>query len=173
MPSPVGHVLGGVAVGCLAGRRPSWGFLALCGVAAALADADFLLPIRHRGISHSIGAAALAGAAAWAGVRLGTPRRDAARIGLAIGAAYATHVLFDWLGADSSAPRGVMALWPFSTNYVISDVSVFHSVERRYWIEGFWRRTAIGMAREVAILAPLAGLAWWWRRRVNPGRPAA
>ena len=38
--------------------------------------------------------------------------RENGRRALAITAAYATHTLLDWLGADSSAPFGIMALWP-------------------------------------------------------------
>ena len=166
MPSPVGHFLGGVAVGCLAGRRASWPFLALCGVAAALPDADFLLPIRHRGVSHSIGAAAVVFAAAVA------VQRFRWRGAALVAAAYASHVLLDWLGADSSSPRGLMALWPLTSNYFISDFDVFNSVDRRYWLDGFWRRNAEALARELAILLPVVGLMWWWRR-VNSARPRA
>ena len=137
-----------------------------CAVAAALADADFLLPMRHRGLSHSIGAALLAGVVAFAWVKVADVR-DAVRWGMVIAVAYATHVLFDWLGADTSTPRGLMALWPFSSAYYISGLDVFDSVDRRYWLEGFWRRNLIAVTREVALLAPLVGTAWWWRRSTS------
>ena len=161
MPSPVGHALGGLAVGFLLTSRAHWRLLAACAVAAALADADFLLPMRHRGPSHSVGAAALAGLATYAWFKFARPRGDAGRVALAIALAYGTHVLFDWLGADSSAPRGLMALWPFSSAFYISDLDLFHSVDRRYWLDGFWRRNTMAVSREVAILAPLAGGAYW------------
>ena len=168
MPSPIGHALGGVAIGLLATSSPRWRMIVACAVAAALADVDFLLPMRHRGLSHSIGAAVLAGAVAFAWLKFSAVR-DAARWSLVIAVAYATHVLFDWLGADTSAPRGLMALWPFSSSFYISDLDVFDSVDRRYWLKGFWRRNIIAVTREVAILAPLVGLAWWrlTRRAVN------
>jgi inner membrane protein len=176
MPSPIGHALAGVTVALLSRRfapfhgsrfwvGSGFGFVAVCAVAAALADADFLLPLRHRGPSHSIGAAALAGLAAYAWWKLAQPRDDAGRVALVIALAYGTHVLCDWLGADSSAPRGLMALWPFSHEYFISDVDLFDSVDRRYWLDGFWRRNTIAVARELAILGPLTALAWWWWRR--------
>jgi hypothetical protein len=165
MPSPVGHFLGGVAVGCLAGRGPSWPFLALCGVAAALPDIDFLLPMRHRGPSHGLGTAVLVGLFAFVAFRIMEGGRAAKRASLAIALAYATHTLFDWLGEDSSSPRGLMALWPLTSGYFISDFDVFHSVDRRYWLEGFWRRNTIALGRELAILLPLVGLAWWVARR--------
>ena len=133
-------------------------------VAAALPDVDFLLPIRHRGVSHSVGAAALAGGVVYAWLKL---RSDglAVRGALAVAIAYATHTLFDWLGADSSSPRGLMALWPFTHGYFISDLDVFNSVDRRYWLPGFWRRSLLSLARELVILTPLVALAFWWHRR--------
>ena len=87
--------------------------------------------------------------------------RDALRWSVVMAVAYGTHVLLDWLGADSSAPRGLMALWPFSSAYYISDLDVFDSVDRRYWLEGFWRRNVVAVTREVAILGLLVGIAWW------------
>jgi inner membrane protein len=163
MPSPVGHALGGVAIGLLATSSPRWRIIVACAVAAALADADFLLPMRHRGLSHSLGAALLAGGVAFAWLKF-SDAHDATRWSMVIGVAYGTHVLFDWLGADTSAPRGVMALWPFTSAFYISDLDVFDSVDRRYWLEGFWRRNVIAVTREVAILFPVVGIAWWTRR---------
>jgi inner membrane protein len=171
MPSPVGHALGGLAVGLVVSSRPEWRWLALCACAAMLPDADFLLPIRHRGPTHSIGAAAIAGATAFAWLKLSADARDAARLSLAIGTAYATHVLLDWLGADSSTPRGLMALWPFTTAFFISDLDVFSSVDRRYWLDGFWRRSATSLVRELAVLVPLVAVAWWTTRHRHGGGP--
>lgn len=162
MPSPVGHALGGLAVGFLASPRSNnWRLLAACAVAAALADIDFLLPMRHRGASHSVSVAALAGLAAYAWLKATTAGRDAARVAIVIGLAYGTHVLFDWLGADSSAPRGLVAFWPWSSEYFISDLDVFDSVDRRYWLEGFWQRNLIAVTRELAILTPIVVLSGW------------
>jgi inner membrane protein len=184
MPSPVGHALAGAAVALLSRRFTPltgskfpvsgarfvvpgfrFGFVAVCALAAALPDADFLLPMRHRGPSHSVGVAALVGLTTYAWLKFARSRGDAGRVALAIALAYGTHVLFDWLGADSSAPRGLMALWPFSSAFYISDLDVFDSVDRRYWLDGFWRRNVIAVTREVAILVPLVGIAWWFSRR--------
>ena len=167
MPSPVGHFLGGVAVGCLAGRRSTWPFLAACGVVAALPDADFLLPIRHRGASHGIGTAVVVAAVAFVGLRALRGGRETRVLAIAIGLAYASHILLDWLGADSSSPRGLMALWPFTSAYFISDLDVFDSVDRRYWLDGFWMRNTIAVVRELVILLPLTALALWRARRVR------
>lgn len=158
MPSPIGHALAGVAVGALIARRPGWRLLAVCALAAALPDMDFLLPLRHRGPSHGLGAAAIAFAAALAVLTIASraPARLAAAA--AVGLAYASHTLLDWLGADSSSPRGLMALWPVSTAYYISGVDLFNSVDRRYWTAGFLARNTVTLLREIAILAPIAGL---------------
>ena len=88
-----------------------------------------------------------------------------ARIAAAVGLAVLSHVLLDWLGKDSSTPRGLMALWPWTPAYYISDLNLFNAVDRRYWLEGFWRRNAIAVAKEVAILLPAVILATRWSAR--------
>ena len=164
MPSPVGHALGGLVVGSLAVRRPSWLILTACAAAAALPDIDLLLPVTHRGPTHSLSAAVCAFGIAWLVVR----RRHGAagrRIALALGLAVLSHVLLDWLGEDSSTPRGVMALWPFSQAFYVSDLNVFAAADRRYWLPGVWRRNLFALAREILILGPLTWLVM--RRRVG------
>jgi len=151
MPSPIGHALGGIASGALLARPAGWTSLAIYALAGALPDIDFLLPIRHRGPTHSVGAALLVLAV----TLLVTSRL---RLAIAVSAAYASHVLLDWLGADSSTPRGLMALWPLSSSYYISGVDLFNSVDRRYWMSGFWARNALSVARELLILGPLVFL---------------
>jgi membrane-bound metal-dependent hydrolase YbcI (DUF457 family) len=174
MPSPVGHVLAGIAVGSLASRDRGWSLPLVCSVLAALPDIDFLLPIAHRGPTHSISAGVAAFVLTFAGLRLrkrsqpqtpnSTPeessrnRNSAVRIAVAVGCAVLSHVLLDWLGKDSSTPRGLMALWPWTSAYYISDLGVFNAVDRRYWLDGFWHRNAITVAREIAILLPIAWL---------------
>jgi inner membrane protein len=148
----------------LASSRPGWRLLAVCAVVATLPDADFFLPMQHRGPSHSVGAAAAAGVIAFLGLRL-AGMHDPSRLAVVMAAAYGTHVLFDWLGADSSAPRGLMALWPFSSDFYISNLNVFHSVDRRYWLDGFWKRNTIAGLRELVILVPLVVAAWFARTR--------
>src|SRR5215207_10061830 len=59
MPSALGHLLGGLVVGSFALRRPVWPVIATCAVAAALPDVDLLLPIAHRGPTHSVAAACI------------------------------------------------------------------------------------------------------------------
>jgi len=158
MPSPIGHALGGIASGTLISRPAGWGHLAIFALAGALADVDFLLPIPHRGPTHSLGGTLLVLVTALAA-------SSRARFAVAVAAAYGSHVLLDWLGADSSVPRGLMALWPLSSAYYISNLDVFRAVERRYWLPGFWSRNAVAVVRELLILAPLFVLLRWLRTR--------
>jgi inner membrane protein len=193
MPSPVGHALGGLVFGWLvagvprggdspdpgAARRERrgrftpgrgvgpllqpWalGFAAL----GALADVDFLFGIHSRQ-THSLGAIAIVFlvAACWGG------RLDLRR-GLACGLAYGSHVLFDWMGTDDSAPIGIMALWPFTDAFYQSDLHVFDAIRRRYWLPGFWAHNLVAVLREVAILVPVLILVWWGRRDRSPVPP--
>ena len=171
MPSPIGHALGGFAVGALIARRPGWRVAIACAVTATLPDVDFLLPLQHRGPTHSFGAAVLALAVSAGVVSLGSARAERLRTIAAITLAYASHVLLDWLGADSSSPRGVMALWPASSAYYISGLDVFNAVDRRYWLPGFWTRNALALLRELLILGPVAAISASAGRRVRSYRP--
>src|SRR5688500_8019082 len=173
MPSPIGHALGGFAVGALIAGRPGWRVGLACAAAATLPDVDFLLPLPHRGPSHSLGAAAFVFAVSVAVVSMGRGRAERLRTAAAITVAYASHVLLDWLGADSSRPRGVMAFWPVSSAFYISGLDVFNAVDRRYWLPGFWTRNALALLRELLILGPLAAICASAGRRVHSYRRRA
>jgi inner membrane protein len=92
-----------------------------------------------------------------------------ARTALAVALAYASHTLLDWLASDSSAPVGLMALWPFHRDYYQSDLHVFLAVSRRYWLPEFWAGNLRALTRELAILLPLLAAVVWFRRA--PPRP--
>ena len=159
MPSPVGHVLAGIAVGSLAARDQRWRLPLACGLAAALPDVDFLLPVAHRGPTHSLIAGVVAFVVILAIVRAPAWGLQPPLVAGVLACAVISHVLLDWLGEDSSNPRGLMAFWPFSRGYYISGVDLFDAVDRRYWREGFWRHNLIAVTKEVVILFPLALLA--------------
>ena len=172
MPTPIGHALAGVAVGCLiAGRHlrprddqrprlcedqpthlhrwPSW--LLRFGLLGILPDADFLVGL-HSTYTHSIGATLVAGLATAAWV----PRHRAI-FGFTAAAAYGTHVLLDWLGRDPVFPFGIMALWPpVSSDFYLSGQRWFLSVCREYWLGSCWWQNARAIVWEVAVLGPLA-----------------
>jgi membrane-bound metal-dependent hydrolase YbcI (DUF457 family) len=161
MPSPLGHALAGAAAGWAAAglvRGPFttaelWRRGAAFGVLGMLPDIDLLIGA-HRGPSHSLTAALIVGLAVLAVTRQGA-------LALASAASYASHVLLDWLGSDTSPPIGVMALWPVTRDYYESNVHLFEAVSRRYWLPEFWTHNLRAVGWEVVILLPLA----WAARR--------
>ena len=151
MPSPLGHALGGLAAGWLvssATRHPSRptevAWFAAAGIAA---DLDLLVGA-HSGPTHSVGATVLVGALACL-----MSRRW--RFSIAVSAAYASHILLDWLGSDAAPPVGIMALWPLTREYYESSLHVFYAISRRYWQPGFWTLNAKAVTRELLVLIPL------------------
>jgi hypothetical protein len=172
MPTPVGHALGGLAAAWFAesasGTRswPATVPLAIACAAVAMSPDLDILAGSHRTYSHSIGAAALAGIIAWLIARRRTPRAAAVAIALTIAVSYASHLLLDWLGKDSSSPPGLMALWPFSSRFYISGIDLFGEVSRRYWKpDEFIVGNFLVVGRELLILMPFVALAWYLRSR--------
>ena len=161
MPTPLGHALGGIAAGALVagrtGANVSFGkwrvpMLALCGLLGMLADIDFLLG-GHRGFTHSVAAALAAGA-----LMAIVDRRPA--VWLAAAAAYNTHVLLDWLGTDTVAPFGIMALWPFDQTFYLSPYHWFPPVCREYWLTECWVDLAGVVGWELLLLDPPRWSGW-------------
>ena len=154
MPSPIGHALGGQSLpdgsvggprGRRARRRASTPPI---GVAP---DLDLLVGT-HSTYTHSVGAVAV-----WSLSRALAASQAPARGGRAIAAAWASHLLLDWLGSDTSPPIGIMALWPFSREHYQSSFYVFDAISRRYWLpEQFVWGNLKAALREVLILGPLA-----------------
>ena len=172
MPSPVGHALGGIAAGLLVtspppSSRARWvqiGAFAALGMAP---DLDLLIG-RHRLESHSIGTAIIAGACAAA---LGWPlARSRLLVFLAAAAAWFSHAVLDYLGADTSTPQGVMIWWPFSSTFYYAGLSILLPISRRWWLPGFVMHSVQAVLREILVLGPLAAACLWWRLR--QGRPA-
>lgn len=156
MPSPIAHGIAGVTAGWLIdppSRQRTWriGAYAAAGMAA---DLDLLVGA-HSGPSHGLGAALIVGVASWLIVRRTETRRSGIAA-CAIALAYASHTLLDWLGTDSSAPIGIMALWPFSHDSYESPWHVFMAISRRYWLPEFWTFNLLALGRELVILVPLA-----------------
>jgi membrane-bound metal-dependent hydrolase YbcI (DUF457 family) len=126
-------------------------------------DIDILFG-SHRTYAHSIGAAVAVGLVAWAVLRRRTA--FAASFALIIAAAYGSHIVLDWLGKDSSTPPGMMALWPLSSGFYISDMDVFGEVSRRYWKpDEFIFGNLRAMSWELLVLVPVAAVAWFLRSR--------
>ena len=133
---------------------------------ACLPDLDFLWG-RHNMETHSLGFAVLVGVAVFVLARIAGRSKDppvrAARLACACTLAVASHVLFDWLGSDDFPPLGVMALWPLSSEFYFADAFVFEAISRRYWLPNFVTHNLLAVAREVALLVPVAA-ALFWRR---------
>jgi hypothetical protein len=186
LPSPLGHALGGFAAGWLIApdvpppltveeraRTPVWKRAArwrrvwLLVAAGLAADVDFLAG-QHRAYTHSVGAVLVV-----FGLALLLTRgraHDWVRLSLAVAASYASHVLFDWLGADSPAPRGILALWPFTNAHYVSHLDIFPVVSRKVWTLRAWKLNAIAAVTETALLGSLAALCWRFRGRRPPPR---
>jgi membrane-bound metal-dependent hydrolase YbcI (DUF457 family) len=113
--------------------------------------------------THSLGAAVLAGLA----VVLWTRGRGV-RLAVLVALAWGSHVLFDWLGSDTTPPIGVMALWPVSREYYFAHAYVFEAISRRTQLPNFWSHNLYAVAKELAMLAPLAGAVWALGRRWRP-----
>ena len=141
------------------GKVPAtfWREGALFAALAALPDVDLLFGM-HSGPTHSLAAAGIVGLAVYLLARpsAGLGR---GRFAIACAAAYASHVLLDWLARDTTAPIGIMALWPFSSRALRVRPPYLRGHLRRYY-QGwtFVRQNAIAFIRELTILVPLLTL---------------
>ncbi len=179
MPSPIGHSLAGVITAWAADLVPgdrgwrtaappaAWytragdGLTLVCAALAALPDIDLALPTgAHRAYTHSLGAAILATIIAGAVTARVTPRRTV-RVALMCGAAYATHVLLDWMAVDDTFPYGIRALWPFSSGWYISGWDLFAGTARRRLLSPTSTvQNLRAVTEELVILLPIAWAVW-------------
>lgn len=176
MPSSIGHALGGVAAAWLVDLIPgergwrtapasaSWrdragaGLTAVCAALAVSPDLDLLVRT-HRTVTHSLGAVVAVGLIA-AAIAAHT-RRPALRVAGMCAAAYASHLLFDWLAADRYSPYGLQALWPLSSQWFISGWTIFAQTERRDLLTlATFEKNAAAIARELALIGPIVVLLW-------------
>ena len=174
MPSPIGHAIAGLTVHVLASRSeqdfrdPRRVALA---VGAALApDADLLFQFvdgrNHHGRElHSLGAALAAALVVYGVWRLRGLSR-APSLGMAVGGAWVSHVVLDYLNIDTNPPIGIMALWPLDSRFYKCPWPVFLDIGRTLeWATV--RHDAIAAAWECALLLPVLALAWRWRPRAR------
>ena len=160
MPSPIGHALAGVAVVWTVTPRAERRLMLAAAALAALPDVDLMHPDWHRAVTHSIGAVAVV-TIITAVVTGWVTRRIAWRVVLVCGAAYASHLLLDWLAADSFAPNGIRALWPFSDGWYISGWDLFRQTARRHiFTTAALVQNAKAIAQEIAILGPIVYALW-------------
>ncbi len=99
-----------------------------CSVLAVSPDFDVFFHT-HRTYTHSLGAAIIVwlvvALAAW---RLRLP---VVKVATVCAAAYASHVLLDWLGRDDGPSGGLMVLWPLTTDYYRSGLNLFLEISGR------------------------------------------
>jgi membrane-bound metal-dependent hydrolase YbcI (DUF457 family) len=180
MPSSLGHAFAGIAavwaIDLIPGapedrtgppaasffQRAGGGLTLLCAGLATVPDADLFFGV-HRTWSHSLFAAALVTivAAAVTGQVTRLPRGQVARIALMCGAAYASHLLLDWLAIDRHPPAGLQLGWPFSERWFISGLDFFPQIERQeMWSARAMRINLNAFAWETAALLPVLWGLW-------------
>jgi membrane-bound metal-dependent hydrolase YbcI (DUF457 family) len=175
MPSPIGHALAGIAVAWTADllpggrtsrcpvvsdtiwRRAGGGLTLVCAGLAAAPDLDLAFT-QHRGVTHSLFAAAVVGLVA--AVAAAYARRPVVRIALMCAAAYGSHLLLDWLGVDRYPPRGIQLLWPMQEWY-ISGLDLFRQTAReRIFTHGPMLTNIRAVSQEIAMLGPILVALW-------------
>jgi membrane-bound metal-dependent hydrolase YbcI (DUF457 family) len=172
MPSPIGHGLAGLTVHVLASRGASELRAPVRAVlvvgAAILPDIDLLFFFvdgrnHHNRETHSLGAAILAAAALFLLARGRRWPRPGA-LAVAVGAAWMTHVLLDYLNRDTTLPVGIMAFWPFDAGFYKSPWPLFLDIGRTLdWATV--GHDAVAALWEFVVLTPLLLGAWRVRYR--------
>jgi inner membrane protein len=191
MALPIAHAAAGYLVHRAerrfpGGDRPSiegWRRVAVLMLIGNLPDMDFVVGfvigrpgLLHRGVSHTVLAGVLFGVAAGAFMRWRWRERFASAA-LVFGAAYLSHLVIDYFTIDSRPPAGAQFLWPFSSEYFLSPVTIFGEI----YIDGRTRAgflstvlawpTVVVLAREIVIAVVAVG-AWLsvesWRSRHDP-----
>ena len=182
MPSPIGHSLAGYLIYRADSDRyltKQALYIALFYVVFAnLPDLDFIPGFLvgepnkfHHGISHSLGFAVLFGLL----VSLFLYWRSSygfLRNFLIFFCLYFSHVFLYYLAYDTSIPYGVPLLWPLSSEYYISPISVFTDIERAQ-TSGVFISSLISLHNlwavtvEVLVLLPIVAFILFIKRRAN------
>ena len=181
MPTPIGHALAGLAVAWSAeppaaarslGQALARPLTVACMALAVIPDLDLLYPPMHRTATHSIGAIILvtiiaAGVTGWVTGRINW------RIAFVCAAAYASHIVTDWLGTDRNyAPYGIQVFWPFDNGWYISGWDLFLPVERRNPFSAATIRIDMAAAiREIVLLGSVTVVIWLARKRLPRRSP--
>ncbi len=177
MPSPVGHSLLGLALaaGFVLPRatfvRRHLPELSLLLVAANLPDVDYVpgllageLNKYHHLHTHTLGWVVATSLVLWWVWKRIRPEADV-KILLLLFAAGSSHLVADLLTADTRAPYGIMALWPFSSTYFISPATLFLAPRKATVSEMFQLYNVRVMLVEAAWCLPLVLLGAWVRAR--------
>ena len=138
---------------------------------ANLPDLDILpgvlqgdLSVFHHQQTHSLAAAILFG------LLIGLLGRwwqgNGVRWALWAGGLYLSHIILDLSLNDPSPPYGLQLLWPFSESYFMFPFTPFVSFSYARSVIGtvallFSPHNLNTMAKEIVLMAPLVGLAWY------------
>ncbi len=139
MGLPLAHAAGGYlayeAVRPVGRHR--WALLGLAVVAASAPDVDFVPGLLlghpdafHRGVTHTLVAAAAVGLAAALVARACGPGVRRLRVGRLVGLAWMSHLVVDLLTVDTGALAGIPVFWPLSRSTWISSTPVFGEITR-------------------------------------------
>jgi inner membrane protein len=172
MPSPVGHILGGVAVYLAGTSRASRSRIVLTVtlLGSICPDFDFLPGIAmgnmsafHHGISHSLTFAVLFGAIVFVFVRR-VEKALAVQASILAALAYASHVILDFVAVNEGT-RGVPVLWPLSDEklgYSLHLFGYFQYSDIRHGIASVVRwENLVPVLRELTVIGSLVLLFLW------------
>jgi inner membrane protein len=131
MATPIGHAVAGYAIYSIsphgAHGRGSWRLALLCIFMAVAPDLDVLpgllqgKPVLfHGGITHSLGTGLVLSLLV-AGICRFSGRTVVSVFSLCL-AAYASHLLLDFVGPDGREPYGIPLFWPISVETFLSPV---------------------------------------------------
>ncbi len=147
-------------------NKISWKYLFMCIVVANLADIDYIPGLLigrpnqfHHQMTHSIGFAILTGFCIGC-IYYVWKKRSFLKYGVLFSLIYASHLLLDFLGKDTSYPFGEQLFWPLSTVYVLSPWTIFGDIHKASSTDIFfqslinWHNVST-ILLEVAILSPI------------------
>ena len=167
MATPIGHALGGIIV-YTTGKKRHFDLKLFIATLffAELPDIDFLFGfvvgkpnLYHHGFTHSLIFVICIGVAgAWL---LSLKNREQFRLyALMLVGAGISHLIFDLLAVDGTAPFGAPVLWPFTNKYFIFPIQIFMDVHRaadsgRFFISLFTPHNLKTVTREIYMLLPV------------------
>jgi len=187
MPSPVGHILGGLISATLASgvAQPAtksgldWRYGLFLVFAANAPDLDFVpgmligsIGEYHHLASHSLMAAVIFSALVFV-VMQRWRSHEARKWAMLAAVAYLSHILLDLFTADYRAPYGMQLFWPFSQDFFIAPFSIFSDIHHGGvgdTLQGtlfllFSRHNLVAIGLELAILLPVLWLSRKLRRQ--------
>lgn len=184
MPTPIGHVLAGLALHSCANKDFSinnWQFGLVSLFAVVSPDLDFIPgyfvgnPNKyHHQFTHSFAFAFIVGFCL--ALLMSKQNRMRLKLGIYFFILICSHLGLDFVTLDRSAPYGEMLLWPFTTSYYISPFVIFSDVKRASSSGEFLPSLFNGhnlrtVFYELIILAPIWLVGLWIGRRKRRNHP--